>query len=279
MASKSVRSDVGREGLPPYILLALVVILALVPRLVQAQEPPPHRAGLVIVHGDGRVLTRCVAFTEEAISGTDLLRRSGLGVVVTTYGGLGQAVCAIDGEGCPADDCFCRCRGGACAYWTYSHLQPDGSWLLSPVGAGSWLLHDGDVDGWVWGDGSVAPPAISFEAICGPLPRPAPAATVGHTATPQPFRSPSPAPSPTPSPSPAPRESLSPVPPASSAPDPTATPFPPSPVLLTPSPVVSLSPPSSSSPVASSSLSNYVLLALLVLLLTGGLAWTMRRGR
>jgi hypothetical protein len=134
---------------------------------VLAQGLPPHRAGLVVVHGDGRVVTRCVTFTEESISGAEVLRRSGLAVVFTSYGGLGYGVCAIDGEGCEAGrDCFCQCRTTPCAYWIYSHRQSDGSWVVSGVGASSWSLSDGDVDGWVWGDGSVIPPDLGLEEIC-----------------------------------------------------------------------------------------------------------------
>jgi len=156
--------------------LALLIAL-LVTATVTAQPAPPHRAGLVVVHGDGQVVSRCVAFDEEAISGIDLLRRSGLALVLGAYGGLGYGVCAIDGEGCASgQDCFCQCRSSPCTYWTYSHRRPDGSWAISGLGAGAWLLHDGDVDGWVWGDGTVAPPSIDLDDICPPTP-PAPTST------------------------------------------------------------------------------------------------------
>lgn len=163
--------------------LALGIALLLTAAVV-AQSAPPHRAGLVIVHGDGQVVTRCVAFDEEAISGIDLLRRSDIPLVLSAYGGLGYGVCAIDGEGCAdGQDCFCQCRGNPCAYWTYSHRRPDGSWAISGVGAAGWLLHDGDVDGWVWGDGTVAPPALALSDIC-PDPSVAePTATPAATAT------------------------------------------------------------------------------------------------
>lgn len=150
-----------------YVMRKLFLLLCLSALVVAAQSPPPQRAGLVVRHGDGRVVTACVSFTEETISGADLLQRAGLPVVLSAYGGLGYGVCAIDGEGCAAgQDCFCQCRGGPCAYWTYSHRQPDGSWAISGVGASEWRLRDGDVDGWAWGDGTVAPPTLSFEEVC-----------------------------------------------------------------------------------------------------------------
>jgi hypothetical protein len=134
---------------------------------VHARQPDPHQAGLVVVHGDGSVASACVAFSEESISGAELLRRSGVEVTLGDYGGLGYGVCAIGDEGCPAGrDCFCQCRGRPCAYWVYSHRQPDGSWAASGVGASTWQVRDGDVDGWVWGDGSAAPLIVAFEQVC-----------------------------------------------------------------------------------------------------------------
>ena len=147
-------------------VLSLILVAVLITP-AQAQQEDPHRAGLVVVHGDGSVINTCVAFSEESVSGAELLRRSGLGVTLGAYGGLGYGVCAIGGEGCPAGrDCFCECRGSPCAYWVYSHLNSDGSWAISGVGASGWEVRDGDVDGWVWGDGSAAPPAVAFEQIC-----------------------------------------------------------------------------------------------------------------
>ena len=151
------------------ICIPILALTAALVAPVEAQQPGLHRAGLVVVHGDGRVVTACVAFSEEGISGVDLLRRSGLTVTVGAYTGLGYGVCEIDGEGCPAGQpCFCQCEGSPCAYWTYSHRRPDGSWAISGVGAGGWQVHDGDVDGWVWGDGSTAPPIMAFEELCPP---------------------------------------------------------------------------------------------------------------
>lgn len=152
------------------VVVALAVVLAAVlVAPIDAQQPDLHQAGLVVVHGDGSVFSGCVAFSEESISGAELLRRSGLEVTLDAYGGLGYGVCGIGDEGCPAgQDCFCQCRATPCAYWVYSHRHADGSWAISGVGASSWQVRDGDVDGWVWGDGSTAPPAVDFEQVCPP---------------------------------------------------------------------------------------------------------------
>lgn len=129
----------------------------------------PNRAGLVVRYGDGRVVTACVRFSEPEISGEELLYRAGLEVSVQPFGGMGNAVCAINGEGCqpPGEPCFCQCQtmGEKCVYWVYAHLGEDGKWHTAGRGPSTTLLHNGDVDGWAWG-GGVALPALTFADIC-----------------------------------------------------------------------------------------------------------------
>ncbi|NLE44048.1 MAG: hypothetical protein GX620_04955 [Chloroflexi bacterium] len=151
-----------------WVFCALALVIFVIVSGVGAQAPPVNRAGVIIVHGDGSVDARCVEFEEEFITGSELLQRAGVDIVLDAYGGLGYGVCQIDGEGCAAGmDCFCQCRSSPCAYWVYSHLQPDGTWMISGVGASSWHLRHGDVDGWVWGDGSEAPPDdITLDDMC-----------------------------------------------------------------------------------------------------------------
>ncbi|MGC9346788.1 MAG: hypothetical protein ACP5JG_01510, partial [Anaerolineae bacterium] len=161
-----------------------------------AQDQGPNQAGLVVVHGDGRVVTRCVSFEEPEVTGLALLQRSGL-AFLTESGPMGSTICSLDGEGCPSSDCFCECKGTPCAYWNYFHRQPDGTWTYSGMGAAVWMIGDGDVDAWVWGDGSQAPAATSFDAICGGAPVEAPPATQSPDAGPTPVPTSTPTPTPT----------------------------------------------------------------------------------
>jgi hypothetical protein len=167
--------------------LLLLAVLGL-PGLVLADEP--NQAGLVIQFGDGRVETRCVTFEGEAISGADLLARSGLEAIVDSSSGMGLTVCQIEGQGCahPVEPCFCQCMGGGeCAYWNYFFREAGGAaWTYSALGAVLHKVKPGSVEGWVWGDGDT-PPAeeVRFEAICLPP-------TAVPTDTPEP-----PAPAPT----------------------------------------------------------------------------------
>ena len=56
------------------MLLCLWVVF----RAQPAQAQTGNQAALVVVHGDGSLVTRCVEFNEPQINGYDLLQRSGL---------------------------------------------------------------------------------------------------------------------------------------------------------------------------------------------------------
>lgn len=146
--------------------IALAVLLILVLAVGEAQADEPHRAGLVVRFDDGQVYTACLAFSEDSLTGLQVLERSGL----TVHRGFGGgAVCRIEDLGCEGDNCFCQCTGTDCRYWAYFRLGPDGTWKYSQVGAVDAVVRDGDVEGWSWGPGAKAPPpVISFEDVCPP---------------------------------------------------------------------------------------------------------------
>lgn len=171
------------------ILLSVLILLALAGVFPHARAfaDEPNRAGLVIQSGDGQVVTRCVAFEKDEISGANLLASSGLDVIVDPASSMGIIVCQIEGVGCahPAEACFCLCMGGGeCEYWNYFYRDTgDAEWAYSALGAALRKVKPGSVDAWVWGDGHT-PPADSlvFEEICAP-PTPIP------TETPEPLTS------------------------------------------------------------------------------------------
>lgn len=151
-----------------------------------------NRAGLVVIHGDGSVVTRCVEFSDETISGADLLALSKLDLAVEASG-MGATICRLDNEGCnyPRENCFCQCQSTPCIYWTYWR-QEAGKWTYSNLGASNTTIRNGDVQGWRWGEsvGNEAEPptAISFDMICAGAQREAtttveaPVAGAGNTA-------------------------------------------------------------------------------------------------
>ncbi len=164
-------------------VLSLVVALSVNAVAWEAQAQMQNSAGLVVQLADGSLVTRCVSFSEESISGYELLRRAGLPLVVEV-GGMGPAVCKIGNTGCnfPQQGCFCQCNtlDASCTYWTYAQIK-DGAWRPSPLGAAGSKVRNGDVDGWRWGkgDGTTGenPPEISFEAVCSAQPASQPATT------------------------------------------------------------------------------------------------------
>ena len=147
------------------IAVAVAAIWALQPFTVEsAAAQTERRAALIAQFGDGSYVTRCVPFSEESITGLELLIRSGL--EVSLWGG---AVCRIEQEGCdyPTQSCFCQCKGSSCQYWSYWHLR-DGAWTYAQIGSGDYHVQDGDVEAWLWGDAQTSPVALSFAEVCGP---------------------------------------------------------------------------------------------------------------
>lgn len=171
--------------LPLLILTAIVVaLLAYTP----SGAADDNRVAVVIDYGNDQVATRCVSFSEESITGFEALQRTGL-AVETDFQTGGAAVCLINDTGCPANDCFCSCRGGGdCIYWSYWHLT-NGTWNYSAAGSGLYQVTDGSIEGWVWGLGSITqaqpPPVISFTDVCAaaPVDTPTVTATPSNTAT------------------------------------------------------------------------------------------------
>ncbi len=182
--------------------LSFAILIAIF-AVTWARADGPRQAGLVVAH-DGHLVKRCVEFSEDSISGIDLLQRSGLDLNYAPSG-MGIAVCRIDNQGCsyPEQDCFCQCQGAPCIYWSYWRLVND-SWEYSNTGASSSQVRHGDVSGWAWGAGSTSqaspPPLVSFEEICGTSPTntPTPTSTTPPTETPLPTTTPLPTSTPKP---------------------------------------------------------------------------------
>lgn len=137
----------------------------------QGGELSPNRAALVVVFGDGSVVSRCVGFNEESISGYDLLARGGF-APRTEVTAMGASVCSIEGQGCgDGQDCFCQCLSSPCIYWTYWQLGPEG-WRYFNMGAANTQVVDGEMQGWVWGESQpnapaeLTPPALAFADVC-----------------------------------------------------------------------------------------------------------------
>ncbi len=157
----------GKNPLKLFVMLVLMLLLVAVGfaggvplRTVQADDP---KVVDLIVEVDGReVLVRRVSFTEDSLSGLDVLQQSGLDVE-TLNAGFGTAVCSIEGYGCPASDCFC-----ADNTWTYSFWNDStGTWENHPTGADSTTITDGSFEGWRLAAEFGALPRVGPEALAG----------------------------------------------------------------------------------------------------------------
>lgn len=133
-------------------------------------------AGLVVQIGND-VQTYCVGFTGDSISGGDLLQK--VGIPVTEWSGM---VCAVGtAEGCfqPSsfETCACQSYPPESMYWSFFVQRYGKSWQYSSFGFRDPRanLKDGDMQAWRWGKGSPnsapAPPAITFERVCGHAPQ------------------------------------------------------------------------------------------------------------
>lgn len=134
-----------------------------------------HHAALVIQHSSGSLITRCVAFAEDQISGLQLIERSGVQYEAQSFGSVGTAICQLDREPSSVPSgCF-----GSGPYWQYFHRR-GGGWQTSAVGAASAALRDGDMDGWRYASGAnQAPGNVAFASVCA-APAPPPAASATH---------------------------------------------------------------------------------------------------
>ncbi len=152
-----------RALLASFLLLGFVVWAA-----AADAEDRPHRAGLVVDYGDGTVTYGFVPFSEESISGVELLRRSGVSLVTVDFGGLGQGVCSIGERGCGIGDCrqrLCQTSRPNSPYWRYFRLTEDREWAPMTLGASSVKVEDGEIDGWSWTGEEHSLPLVDLDEI------------------------------------------------------------------------------------------------------------------
>jgi len=151
-----------------------------------AQAASVHPVGLVVEHGDGRVIRRCVGFGSATTTALAVLQASGLEVGISSYGGgLGDAVCQIDTE--PATyppECFTATG----PYWVLFVSRAGSAWAVSSLGASNVTVANGDDIGFRYDSQTGTDP-----------PPPSPAGTC-PTVTPSPARTPTPAAGTTPPP-------------------------------------------------------------------------------
>ena len=156
------------------VLLSAVILATLAPLAPLAPIVPgcaaagSGHAALVVEHGDGSVITRCVSFGTATVTGEQLLDSSGLAWSGQGFGSYGQAVCALDSEpahytSCPGED----------SYWAIFVSRGGGAWQPSAIGISSLTLADGDAEGFRYVPAAGNPAAPPLPAgVCAASPPP-----------------------------------------------------------------------------------------------------------
>jgi hypothetical protein len=163
------------------LLAALASLAPGSPATASCAGAGPNHAALVVEHGDGSVVTRCVAFAASQISGEQLLDGAGVAWSAETFGGFGDAVCALDGE--PAHYSTCP---GKDFYWAVFVSRGGGGWQFAATGISALTLADGDAEGfrYVASAGTAAAPPSPAGVCAAAAGSPIPGATQAATATP-----------------------------------------------------------------------------------------------
>jgi hypothetical protein len=125
-------------------------------------------AAVVVRHGDGSMTYALVVFPESEITSFELLDRSTLSLTTVEFGGLGQAVCTLEGEGCPVGDCrqrLCQTGDPESPFWQFFRQDDAGAWVTQPLGASASRVSDGDIDVWSWTGGDAHVPPLELGSI------------------------------------------------------------------------------------------------------------------
>jgi hypothetical protein len=152
-----------------------------------AQAAAAHRVGLVVEHGDGQVVRRCVGFATPTIAALSVLQAGGLEVGISSYGGgLGVAICQIDNEPTTYPP---GCFTASGSYWVLFVSHGGGAWVTSGLGASSVTVGDGDDIGFRYDSQTgTDPPPPSPAGTCPvvtPPPAPKPTAPAQPTLAPR----------------------------------------------------------------------------------------------
>ncbi len=147
---------------PRVLFISLLLMLLIAATALAASDN--KQVALVITYPDGSTHTEIVTVPVDATT-ADVLTAADVTVGLFD-GGFGPAVCNINGQGCPSDDCFCN----PSAYWAYFHLAGT-RWESSMVGVGSYTPADRSVEGFAWSgfdanyNPTVQPPVMTFDEI------------------------------------------------------------------------------------------------------------------
>jgi hypothetical protein len=129
--------------------LALLIPASIVPwpgSAATCAAASTHRVAVVVQHLDGATTSLCVGSGAASITARDALDGSHIGWHGSdSYGGLGQAVCQVQGE--PATYDASNCLKSSQPFWALFVARDGGAWQPSGQGISSLTLHGGDAFG------------------------------------------------------------------------------------------------------------------------------------
>jgi hypothetical protein len=125
-------------------VVGAVVAIMLVPAVTAFGQDAGTVAQLVeFPGGDLRPFCRDLETPTDNITA---LKATGLDLALKDWG-FGFTVCAIEGVGCPEEDCFCKCPLPDCTQWTFFRWnEANGAWETTE----DTMVKAGDVVAWLW---------------------------------------------------------------------------------------------------------------------------------
>jgi hypothetical protein len=113
-----------------------------------------HKAYVVVQHGGGASVQKCVGFDAEQIGGEDLMKKSGIEYQTQDFSGVGKAVCQLDNEPAQFSECFPKDR----PFWAMYVSQGGSGWQQGQSAYTAVSLKDGDALGWEYQSATASPP-------------------------------------------------------------------------------------------------------------------------
>jgi hypothetical protein len=125
-------------------VVGAVVTLLFVPAVTLYSQDTATVAQLV-EFPNGELMPFCRDL-ETPTDNITALKATGLDLAIKDWG-FGFTVCAIEGLGCPEEDCFCECPLPDCTQWTFFRWnEAQGAWESTE----DTTVKAGDVVAWLW---------------------------------------------------------------------------------------------------------------------------------
>lgn len=146
------------------ITIVLTIALLLLFSTVIFAEGDAKEVALVITYSSGATYTEIVTVPADATT-ADVLAAADVPVGLLDAG-WGIALCNINDDGCPVDDCFCDAEH----FWAYYHQVGD-AWESASTGVADYTPGDRSVEGFAWSgfdasfNPTVQPPVMTFEDV------------------------------------------------------------------------------------------------------------------